>query len=314
MKIIFFGTPAFAAHILSYLNDQKVDIVAIVTQPDKEKGRTSKKNVSVKDLAQKQLPHIPLFQPQKASDSAFLEKLKSFNADLFVVVAYGKILSTQLLDIPKLDTINVHASLLPKYRGAAPIQRALMNGDKKTGITIMKVVKELDAGDILAIQDLEISNSMDAGDLEKALCEIAKPLLLKVIKQFKDNKVSYTPQNNSQATYAHKIDKEDRWVHVFQDAHCFYNQVRGLSPYPGAFIKLCIQDQCKQLLIKKCHPINHQAQPGELFAYNGHPLCLGCEKGSIALDIVQPEGKKAMDIKAFMAGIKQDIKLVHPET
>src|SRR5262249_36053283 len=162
--IVFFGTPSFAAEILHSLIEHKVPIVAIVTQPDRPKGRSLQVIPSeVKTIAEQHLPDVPIFQPEKASNAAFLAELKALPADLYVVVAFGQILPQSLLDIPKLGCINIHASLLPKYRGAAPMQRSLMHGDKHTGVAIQKMVRELDAGDVIAVSKIDVAEETTLG-------------------------------------------------------------------------------------------------------------------------------------------------------
>ena len=161
MRIVFFGTPHFAAEVLDSLIESGVEIAAIVSQPDRPKGRSLQISPTpVKEVAAKKAPFIPIFQPEKSSNPEFLEELKKLQADLYVVVAFGQILPQKLLDIPRLGCINVHASLLPKYRGAAPIQRSLLQGDKETGIAIQKMVKELDAGDVLRVEKIPIPEEM----------------------------------------------------------------------------------------------------------------------------------------------------------
>lgn len=185
-RIVFFGTPSFAAEVLSFLVERSVPIVAVVTQPDRPKGRSQQIAPSpVKELSLKKAPHIPILQPEKASEESFLQKLIELKADLFVVVAYGQILSQKLLDIPPLGCINIHASLLPKYRGAAPMQRCLMAGEKETGIAIQKMVRQLDAGDVIATAKIPIPPDMTHGELEEKLCSAAKPLLLPSSKNMK---------------------------------------------------------------------------------------------------------------------------------
>ena len=205
MKIIFFGTPDFAAKTLEYLVEKQVQIAAVVTQPDRPKGRSLQMCPSpVKIFAEKK--NIKIFQPEKASSPEFLDELMAIKADLFIVVAFGQILSQKLLNIPPLGCINVHASLLPKYRGAAPIQRAIMAGEKETGIAIQKMVKQLDAGDVIIEKRVQISEDMIFDELEHLLVETTKLLLFHVVKEFEKGVPPATPQNHDLATYASKID------------------------------------------------------------------------------------------------------------
>ena len=179
MKVIFFGTPAFASETLRVLIDNGIDIVAVVTKPDKPVGRSGKPvPCPVKSLAQERIPHIPLFQPEKASTPQFVETLRSFHADLFVVVAYGEIISQDLLDLPQKGCINVHASLLPKYRGAAPIQWALINGESETGVTVQMMDEKLDSGDILTKKRIPIHINMTSDDLYKIILPLGADMLM----------------------------------------------------------------------------------------------------------------------------------------
>ncbi|MBI3901070.1 MAG: methionyl-tRNA formyltransferase, partial [Chlamydiia bacterium] len=185
MQIVFFGTPLFAASILDFLLQAGKIPSAVVTQPDRPKGRSLLLSSSpVKEVLLEKIPQCPLYQPEKCSSLEFLESMRQLQPDLFVVVAFGQILPQALLDIPKKGAINIHASLLPKYRGAAPIQRAIMDGEKETGVVIQKMVKQLDAGDVIATAKIEIPSHMNAGELQEALCELAKPLLLVVLDAY----------------------------------------------------------------------------------------------------------------------------------
>jgi methionyl-tRNA formyltransferase len=310
MKIIFFGTPEFAANILCYLLENKVNVVAIVTQPDKEKGRSSNKRITVKDVAKKSCPNIPLYQPNNASDAGFLNQIRQHNADLFVVVAYGKILKQSLLDLPKLDTINVHASLLPKYRGAAPIQRSLLNGDEETGITIMKIAPELDAGDIISMKKLSISSTMNGKELETALCDLSKPLLLDVIKNFSIGNVEYLPQDDSKSTYASKIEANDKKIFWDKPAKQIHNLIRAFSPFPGAECLFSINGLTKRLKVKKSLVVPHSGYPGEILFFEKDLFIVACKENALQLLEVQLEGKKKMPIKDFIHGIKGEISFI----
>ena len=186
MKIVFFGTPAIAADILGRLVDNNEQIVAVVTKPDRPRGRSSKLvPTEVKALAQERLPGVPVHQPDKVSTEEYYEILRKYDADLFVVVAYGEIIKQPLLDMPKRACINVHASLLPKYRGAAPIQRCLLDGVKTTGVTIMHMVKKMDAGDVIATREIPVDVNMTGGELFARMQVVGGDLLVDVVDQFK---------------------------------------------------------------------------------------------------------------------------------
>lgn len=299
LKIVYFGTPEFAAEILDFLVGQEVEVVGIVTQPDRPQGRSRKLGVSkVKEVAVLKYPDVSLFQPEKASDPAFLESLQSLNADLFVVVAYGQILSQKLLSIPPLGCINIHASLLPKYRGAAPIQRCLMNGDEKTGVCIQKMVKQLDAGAIIDLETVDIPIDMTCGELFKRLCEVSKPLLMKVLKSFEANTVKYSDQDESLVTYAHKIEIEEGEVDFRKPALQLHNLIRAFSPKPGAWFWL--EKNQKRMKVLRSRVIKGVSGfPGQWMEKEN---AIACQSDAIEFLLVQPEGKKVMAWSEWLRG------------
>lgn len=300
MKIIFFGTPNFAAETLRYLLESGIEISAVITQPDRPKGRSLQMTPSpVKVLALEK--NLPVLQPEKASDSEFLQKLIQIKADLFVVVAFGQILSQKLLDIPPLGCINVHASLLPKYRGAAPIQRAIMAGEKETGIAIQKMVKQLDAGDVIASKKIPILENMTFGELEQNLIEITKPLLVEVIKEYEKRIPEATPQNHELASYASKIELVEGEIDWGKSAHDLHNLVRAFSPKPGAWSWVEIGGVKKRLKIIRSRCTAQEGSPGEILSNEG---VIACGKGSLELLEVQPEGKKVMRAADWFRGQK----------
>lgn len=305
LKVVYFGTPSFSAELLAYLLDHSVQCAAIVTQPDRPKGRGLKETVSpVKALVQKQSLSLPILQPLKASDPYFLEHLKQVKADLFVVVAFGQILPQKLLDLAPLGCINVHASLLPKYRGAAPIQRSIMNGDAQTGISIQKMVFQLDAGDVIAEEKIRIFPNETHGELEHRLCDLAKPLLLKVIQEYSNQIPQGQPQDASQVVFAPKISSDDRWIDWRQQAQSIHNQIRGLSPRPGAVCLVEIGSERKQLKILKTELLDSSREPGQLVSFNADACVVSAQNGSLALLEVQLEGKKRMSIKEWIRGCR----------
>ncbi len=307
MKIVFFGTPEFAASILAYLVEKKCDIVAVVTQKDTVKGKTLLEP-SVKKKAL-ELLQKPIFQPIKASDPLFIQEISKLKADLFVVVAYGQILKKELLDSPLKGCINVHASLLPKYRGAAPIQRSILNGEKKTGVTIMKMAEKMDAGDIIAAKEVEIGD-MNFKDLEGKLCEIAKPLLLEVIEAYEKNRVKFIPQDENQVTFAPKITLSDLEIDFNNEAIKIYNQVRAFSPFPGARVNVELHGEKKMMKILKCKVLNLKSKPFEILKFEKDAFIIGSKKDSIQILTLQIEGKKAMEVKEFIQGVKNGLKIL----
>ena len=300
MRIVFFGTPAFAAEILRFLLENHVDVAAVVTQPDRPKGRSLHLTPSpVKVVAAG--ASLPILQPEKASQEPFLSEIAAFQADLFVVVAFGQILSQKLLDTPKLGCINVHASLLPKYRGAAPIQRVLMAGDSETGIAIQKMVRQLDAGDVIAVSKVPVPQDMTFGELEEKLIAATKPLLLEVIREYQKRIPAGEPQIHDQATYASKIELEEGEVLWSKPAQEIHNLIRAFSPRPGAWCWIHANGEKKRLKILRSQYVSGKGQPGQILSQDG---IVACGDGALKLIEVQPEGKKAMKAADWLRGFK----------
>lgn len=308
-KYVFFGTPYFAAALLEYLIKENILPIAIVTQPDRERGRFQNLSFSaVKNTAVELAPSIPIFQPEKASNPAFIQELALLRPDLFVVVGYGQILKQALLDVPKFGSINVHASLLPKYRGAAPIQRCLMDGEPKSGITMMKIIPELDAGDILDVGELAIDVDMNAGELTEKLLKIGKPLLKNTIVKLAHGTVDGIKQNDQEATYAKKLTPEEFQIAWDFPAVKVHNLVRALSPKPGAWSWVNIEGERKRLKILRTKLLSLKGEaPGEIIKHPDHPLVVNCLDSALAILEVQMEGKKAMDPGSFLRGLKGTI-------
>ena len=298
-KIVFFGTPVFAAEILSYLLSHPVPIVGIVTQPDRPRGRSLQITPSaVKEVALQSSPSISLLQPKKASEEVFLSQLSALNADLYVVVAYGQILPQKLLSMPPLGCINVHASLLPKYRGAAPIQRCLMAGEMETGISIQKMVRQLDAGDVIETVKIPVPPEMTYGELEAQLRELSKTVLLHVLKAYEKGIPSATPQDSALASYASKVELEEGEIQWTESAVSLHNQIRAFSPRPGAW---CWQEiGKKRVKILRSRVIEKRGIPGQLLSRNG---VVACGEESLELIEVQPEGKKTMSASDWLRGL-----------
>jgi methionyl-tRNA formyltransferase len=302
-RIVFFGTPDFASSVLAFLLDAQVDVAAVVTQPDRPKGRSLQASPSpVKSCVINRGLKIPIFQPEKASEPGFLEKLKELHADLFVVVAFGQILPQSLLDIPPKGCINVHASLLPKYRGASPIQRSLLHGEKETGVAIQKMVKQLDAGDVIATAKVKILPNMTYGELEAELCELSKPLLLLVLQFFEKGIPPAAPQNHSLATYAPKITAEEAEIRWEKSAEEIHNQIRAFSPRPGAWCWcFTANGEKKRVKILRSMAVGQTGSPGSVATPDG---IVGCGSGSLQIIEIQPEGKKAMSASEWLRGFR----------
>ncbi len=296
MSIIYFGTPLFAAEVLDFLIESGVEVLAVVTKPDKPRGRSGKPLFSaVKQLATEKHPTIPLYQPDKASNPSFEEEMARYGADLFVVVAYGEIMKQPLLDLPKQGCINLHASLLPKYRGAAPIQFALLDGAKETGVTIIEMVLKMDAGPILAQEKIPISKEMNSGELEEALCSLGKKTLLRVIKNYPKQKIEQDP---AEATYVQKITPDMAAIDWKKSAEVLHNQIRAFSPRPGAWCEVDIGGQTKRLKIFKAEVA---AEDKEIFSKD--KWIVSCGEGALSLLEVQLEGKKRLSIGEFAQGL-----------
>ena len=305
-RIAFFGTPAFAAEVLRYLIEHRVPIAGVVTQPDRPRGRDLKRlPCAVKETAQQLAPEIPILQPEKASEERFLEEIAKWKADLYVVVAFGQILPQKLLSIPPLGSINIHASLLPKYRGAAPIQRCLMAGEKETGVTIQKIVRQLDAGDVIAVEKTAIPPDMIFGELEAKLREISKPLLLKVLEKYEEGIPSAVPQNGDEATYASKFELDEGEILWSDPAEKIHNLIRSFSPRPGAWCWL--ESGKKRIKILRTRLTSGQGNPGELLSKNG---VVACGRGALQLVEVQPEGKKVMSACDWLRGASDFKKFI----
>ncbi len=309
MNIIFFGTSSFAAFILEQLIKSGHKVMAIVTRPDRVQGRRLQLSFPpVKEMALKLCPEIPLFQPEKASAPSFADTLSSFHPDLFVVVAFGEIIKKNLLEMPSLGCINIHASLLPFFRGAAPMQRCLMEGVKETGITIIEMTPQMDAGDILAIESIPVPSEMNLAELEEQLRFLATQLLFSVIEQFRVGSVVKTPQDSTLATMAPKLTPEEEKIDWTRSAEQIHNQIRALSPCPGAWCQLQIGSELKRLKIKKARIFKTLDQePGKLIHFGKETWVIGCGSDAIELQEVQLEGKKALSAQECMRGIHQPL-------
>ncbi len=304
MKVIFFGTPAFAASALQFLIENGVDICAVISKPDKPKGRSGDPvPTHVKTVALSQNPPIPLYQPELVSSPEFADVLKPYNADLFVVVAYGEIIKQHLLDMPKKGCINLHTSLLPKYRGAAPIQRAVMNGESETGVSIIHMVKKMDAGDVIKMVKVPIEKNDTFGEVEQKLLQAGCRALLDVIRQFEKGDVTAIPQDPEQVTFAPKIELEDCGIDWTQPAQAIHNLVRGVNPYPGAWCQVTVNGQSKRL---KIHSTTVQegihGKPGEIISSDNTGVVVACGKDSIKILELQLEGKKRMSSAELLRG------------
>ena len=304
MNIAFFGTPRFAVPTLQHLIDSSHNIAGIVTQPDRPRGRGQKVTFApVKALA---VEHdIPVFQPDRLKPLEVADTLRGWNADVAVVAAYGRIIPEHLLTIPRLGMINVHASLLPKYRGAAPVHRAVMNGDPETGVTIMRVVKELDAGPMFAKVTRSIGPDETSDVVEEALAQLGADLLTKVLDQMAAGTAREEPQDDAQATYAPRLTKEEGLIDWSQSATSIHNRVRGLYPWPHAYTYFHAQ----RLIIRRTRVRAglqgpRRSGPGTILEVAPDATRVATGDGELAILEVQPEGKRAMRVHDFVLGHK----------
>lgn len=296
MRIVFFGTPLFAVPSLKVLIQAGEEISAVVTQPDRKKGRGHLLSQSpVKALALKN--GINVLQPEKMKDAALLNELSSVKPDLIAVVAYGKILTGEILRLPELGCINVHASLLPKYRGAAPVAWAIINGEKKTGITTMLMDRGLDTGDILLQEELEIRDDDTTETLSLRLSELGASLLLKTISRIKDGSLKPHKQPE-EAAYAPIIKKEDGMVNWTKTAAELSNFVRGMHPWPGAYCYLN-KEMIKLIGVKA---IAGSGMAGRIEKAHDGEFIAGTGSGLLSIIALQPQNKKVMPAKAFLQG------------
>ena len=301
MKIVFMGTPAFSLPTLYKLHESEHKVQLVVTQPDRAKGRGRESTPPpVKQFASEK--KIPILQPKKCTSPDIVKSLDKLNTDVFVVVAFGQILDKNLLELPNHFCINLHSSLLPKYRGAAPINWALINGETETGITTMKMDIGLDTGDILLSDKVPINCEDDAQSLHDTLALKGSNLVLETLNQLDCGSLKAVPQNADQASYAPKLKKEDGLIEWNQPAIKIHNLVRGLTPWPGAFsfleskrFKIC------KTKIKSCSPTD---QPGVIVRISGYGIEVGTKNKRIVITELQPEGKKRMTVKSFLAGHK----------
>lgn len=309
MKIIFMGTPEFAVGSLSALIDANYNVAAVVTQPDKPKGRGHKMlPPPVKEYAIKK--GILVFQPQTLKGDGFLGVLNSITPDIIVVAAYGKILPEYILNYPKYGCINVHASLLPAYRGAAPIQKAITDGNTKSGITIMQMDSGLDTGDMLLKCEVKIEKEDTASSLHDKLMEKSGSILIKALEGIKNGTIKPEKQDNFKSSYAPMIKKSDALIDWSLEACKINNLIRGMNSWPLAFTYY----NGKVMKIAKAMVAEHKTDltPGTVIGYNkGEGLKVACGGGSVLLVLeVQFEGKRKMDIDQYLLGHIIDINSV----
>jgi len=302
MVVVFFGTPPFAVPTLQRLLDSSHAVAGVVTQPDRPRGRGHKvTDAPVKALAIER--GIPILQPDRLKPPEVAEALRGWSPDLGVVAAYGRLLPEHLLTVPRFGMINVHASLLPKYRGAAPVHRAVINGDVETGVTIMRVVKALDAGAMLAKVTRPIGPEETSDVVESALSQIGAELLVTVVDQLARGTVNEEPQDESQATYAPRLTKEEGLIDWTQPASQIHDRIRGLYPWPHAYTFV---NAARLIVLRSAAGIARQPSsgttPGTILEVTHEAIHVATGDGDLAILEIQPEGRRAMHVRDFLQG------------
>lgn len=311
LKLVFCGSPEFAAISLEYLISRHCKISAVVTMPDKKTGRGQKViSNPVKKTAI--LHNIPVLQPVKATDDRFLAELKEINPDLIIVVAYGKILRKQFIDIPRLGCINLHASLLPDYRGPSPIQAALLNGDAITGVTTFRIDEGMDTGDIIMKRELKISPDDNFGSLHDKLAHVGAQLLFDTISLFEKGIPSMQIQPAEGAVYTTKITPEMANIDWSKDSFEIHNLVRAMSPAPGArtYVSLHGTKMMIKILSVKTIDIIGDYEPGTICCAGKDSFVVVCDGGAIEVLEVQLEGKQSMMCGDFLRGHRIECGMV----
>ena len=296
LKIVFMGTPEFSVPTLNALIKNKFNIVSVYTQSPKKSKRGQKINVSpIEEFCKKN--KLNYRNPKNLNTEEEFKLFKELAPDLVVVVAYGQIISKKFLDLVKFGFINIHASILPKWRGAAPIQRAIMNGDKKLGVSIMKIQEKLDSGPVLAFKELEIDQNKTFGEVEKKLSIMGSELLIDNIKIIEDGSSKFINQPHTEATYAKKIDKKETKINWNLDASKVLSHIHGLSPNPGAWFEY----KKERFKILEAKISTSKATPGTVLDDN---LSIGCKSNSIQILELQRQGKNRQTVKEFLLGNK----------
>lgn len=297
MKIVFMGTPEFSANVLTGLILEKYDVSLVVSQPNKPVGRHHiLEDTPVVKVAKEN--NIKVFQPNNIRED--YDEIKNVNPDIIITCAYGQIIPEELINLPRLGCINVHASILPKYRGGAPIHRAIINGDKVTGVTIMYMDKSMDTGDIISIRECKIEDDDNLETLFNKLSDIGRSLLLDTLPSIIDKTNSRIPQDNNKATYAYNIKKEETKIDFSDNTLNIYNKIRGLSPSIGCFCYL--NDNIFKVYEARIGKL--RGEVGKVTKKYDDSFGIATGDGEIIFTIVQPAGKKKMNATEFMRGFE----------
>jgi len=298
-RILFMGTPDFAVPVLKGLLAGSDQVVAVVTQPDREKGR-GKKRTPPPVKAEALAAGVSVLQPTKIKTQEFRETLEEFKPDIIVVAAYGRILPPSILDLPRLGCINVHGSLLPKYRGAAPIQWAVINGETEVGVTIMKMDEGMDTGDILLSARILASPDETAGSLFEKLANLGARTLSQALDLLREDKLTATPQNHKDATLAPMLNKEHgiiNWSRSATELHCW---IRGLDPWPTAYSFL--EHKRFRFFAPSVVQVSNNSTPGTILRADKKGLLVATGRDALLLKEIQPEGGKRMTVDAYVCG------------
>ncbi|AEE96182.1 methionyl-tRNA formyltransferase [Mahella australiensis] len=305
MKIVFMGTPEFAVASLEAILEQGHEVVCVVTQPDKPKGRGGRlASPPVKEVAVQR--GIQVYQPPRIRETNFVERLRNIKPDIIVVTAFGQILPKSVLDIPPKGCINVHASLLPKYRGAAPIQFAIINGESQTGITTMYMDEGMDTGDMILQRAIDIHPDETAGQLHDRLAVLSKDVLKDTLVLIEQGRAPRIKQNDNEATYCSKLTKEMGHINWNADVKTVYNLIRGVTPWPGAYA--FYEDTMIKIWHARIVSDYKDALPGQIVdIHREYGIIIKCENGCVAVDEVQQQNKKRMNIEEYLRGHKIEI-------
>ena len=303
-KILFMGTPDFSATVLKGLiSDERYEILAVVTQPDRAVGRKKEIRMTpVKEVALE--AGLPIYQSEKLSGSQELEDLLALGADGIVTAAFGQFLPSRLLEAMKFS-VNVHASLLPKYRGGAPIHYAIMNGDKEAGVTIMEMVKEMDAGDMISSRAIPILEEDNVGTMFEKLALVGRNLLLETLPAYLAGELKPQPQDPQQVTFSPNIKPEEERLDWTRTNRELFNQVRGMYPWPVAHTLW----KGERFKIYQAKPCEGQGEPGEILALHKNEIVVATGEGALALTLIQPAGKPKMAVGDFLNGLGRQLQV-----
>jgi methionyl-tRNA formyltransferase len=298
LRVVFFGTPEFALPTLNALLGSPQAVVGVVTRPDRPAGRGQRRTEPPVKASSRALD-VPVLQPSRLQDGDFLATLAGLSADVVVVVAYGKLLTDAVLALPRLGVLNVHASLLPHYRGAAPVHRAVINGDAETGVSIMRMVQALDAGPVLAVARRPIGPDETSEDVERELAVMGASLLVATLEGLIAGTVTEQPQDEAAATYAPRLTRAEGAIDWRLSASALHNLIRGLHPWPHAF---SFHSDRRLILLRATPTSGPAAAPGTVVRASGDDLHVATGTSPLAITELQPEGKRSMSPREFLSG------------